>query len=292
MLCRSPARVVGVDISAPCVAYAREAWCSGRPGTQLRFEVADVAQLDSTGLSRLLDSDATAASGGAQRGPDGAAGHSAACCSFDLVYANASLLHLPPRDLSRMLRALACRVDRLRGLLVANFITFALSSLQPRKGGGYARLRGLRVQRQGEAVEGMHQRAQSRDDEGLVRAACRAISELGLTLRYEDDQERQLAKAFCDEHSALDDGGGLGLEVHTGSEFVPGVFERHYSLPALRALVEAAGWRVRLCRLNHQDEGVSGAGAYIYLVAQPPARPTATAPPSDSAGTSPPVWAT
>ena len=69
----------------------------------------------------------------------------------------------------------------------------------------------------------------------------------------------------------MDDGGGLGVEVTTGSEFVPGAYERHYTLDGLRSLVEASGWAVRLCRPNTEAEGVAGAGAYLYLVAVPAA---------------------
>jgi SAM-dependent methyltransferase len=249
MLCQEPAHIVGVDISPSCIEYAKTAWQSGRRGTRLSFVAADVAELPSGALDSLLGV------------PDGG--------SFDLVYANAALLHLPPRDMLRVLRALRPRVDQARGVLVASFIAFTLSSLQPRKGGGYAKLRGLASKSASESSARVGAAQGAPLSEDAIEAACAACARLGLPLRPTDGNERALAALYCDEHTMGDDGAGEGVEVFTGSEFVPGVYERHYTLESMRALVECAGWTVRVCMHNAADESTGNAGSYIYLVAQP-----------------------
>lgn len=236
MLCRAPADIVGLDISASCIEHAKTAWESGRPDSRLSFYTADAADVAAGTLDvplRLVPASAGSL--------------------FDLVYSNASLLHLPPRDLSHLLRSLLVRVDFDRGLLAANFITYSLSSLQPRKGGGFARFRGL----------------QTLCIDDPLEAACEASVRLGFPLTLSNATGRKFVEQLIDEHSLEDDGGGLGLEIRTGSEFIPGAYERHYSRDALRALVEDAGWDVRECRHNTAEESHAGAGAYIYLLAQP-----------------------
>jgi len=65
-----------------------------------------------------------------------------------------------------------------------------------------------------------------------------------------------------------------GVQISTGREFVPGAYERHYTLGGLRTLVERCGWAVRECRLNHEGESHGLPGSYIYLVATPAAAST------------------
>lgn len=234
-LCGRGTRVLGLDSSRKCIRFARQ-HCRAAPDTALTWLVADVAEVGTSALS------------------DECLGLAADGLPFDLVYSVATLHHLPPHDLERCLRCLAARTHAQHGMLAATFITFGLSSLVPREGGGGGRLCALPA---------------SPDP---VAAAATVCAQLGMGAHSTGAWPAQ-AGQVVDACSCIDDGGGLGAVVRTGSEWIPGRYERHYTLPGLRGLVERAGWEVLECRLSAADESATGvAGDYIYLFARPARR--------------------
>ena len=107
----SAAIVIGMDVSAPCINHARSKLRAPQ-GVKLHYELADIGAPDTPALLESILRAKNAAE--TKERP------------FDLIYANATLHHLPPVDLKRTLRALASpRLCNPRaGVLAASFIAF------------------------------------------------------------------------------------------------------------------------------------------------------------------------
>lgn len=175
---RPPAIAVGMDVSAPCVGREQERLVAAAPpGVRLGFVLADIVEASAAGLE--------------------------ACAGrpFDLLYANATLHHLPPADLRAVLIALSSPrcCHPTRGVFAASFIGFSADSVRginrPRPdGGGVLRCLTGRLA----ALD-------------AARVLCRGVGWEGVE-----------PAEVIDAESAEDDGGGVGAAVVTGDEFIPG----------------------------------------------------------------------
>ena len=291
MICRKPVDVVAMDVSEPCIAFAKKAAApQAPPGARLSFVAADVAEVGRSehidallGVGRPVESSALPARhlrptiGGARVAEPPPVAFQK---PFDLIYSTGTLHHLPPVDLLAALRGLRARAHPRHGVMVASFHAFTAASCMPRQGGtGYARVRGLTPHK----VRGLLGRAGGigGDDEASIRSALSALVRrfdhpimnqlFDPASELPDEYRSKILLDLLDAQSTDDDGGGLGACVVTGVEHlgIPGRYERHYSKAPLQRLFEAAGWHVRECRDNTAAEtGPGTEGTLIYVIAQ------------------------
>ena len=159
----------------------------------------------------------------------------------------------------------------LAGVLYCTFIALGPASLLPRAG-GRAHVRGL-APRAGQGVQSaVTELIERLVEQSAADSAAQLLRQALAGPPVWSHQQRDAWLAALTDGATGDDGGGVGVEVHTGTEDmnIPGRYERHYTPEALRGIFERAGWRVRQCELlNRAGEAAAGDGAYVYVTAVP-----------------------